>query len=94
MTDKELIARLKVWGKAGIHTIATAADRIETLLNEAALNKAAYDGLASLLLSVQQDCIKERQRADLMEEEMEMWKGRAIQLMEGPNPNYKLEDFK
>lgn len=64
MTDEELIARL--------HKIAChmAADRIEALVNEAVLNKAAYDGLASLLLSVQQDYIKERQRADSLESEL------------------------
>lgn len=39
----------------------------EELENEAVLSKAAYEGVSSLLLSVQQDCIKERQRAERLE---------------------------
>lgn len=45
-------------------------ERIEALVNEAVLNKAAYEGVSSLLLSVQQDCIKERQRAERLEAAM------------------------
>ena len=45
---------------------ALRAER-DALVNEAVLSKAAYEGVSSLLLSVQQDCIKERQRADRLE---------------------------
>lgn len=65
MTDEELIARLR-----SVHTSAddeAAADRMEALVNEAVLSKAAYEGVSSMLLSVQQDCIKERQRAKAAE---------------------------
>lgn len=42
---------------------------VERLRNDAALKKAECDGLGSLLLSVQQDCIAERKRADKAEAE-------------------------
>ena len=67
MTDEELIARLReIQGQAGLFASA-AADRVEALVKEAVLSKAAYEGVSSLLLSVQQDCIKERQRAERLE---------------------------
>jgi hypothetical protein len=50
-----------------------AADRIEQLENNAVLSKAAYDGLLSLLLSVQQDCIKEYNRAEKAEAERDKY---------------------
>ena len=65
MSDEELIARLRE-GATWDDDIA-AADRIEALVKEAVLSKAAYEGVSSLLLSVQQDCIKERQRAERLE---------------------------
>ena len=61
MSDAELIARLR---KYKDDLLSIAADRIEALVNEAVLSKAAYEGVSSLLLSVQQDCIKERQRPE------------------------------
>lgn len=68
MTDEELIARLREIGKFSFGwTADQAADRIEALVNEAVLNKAAYESVSSLLLSVQQDCIKEHQRAERLE---------------------------
>ena len=64
MTDEELIARMR---QVEWEPCQLAADRIEALVNEAVLSKAAYEGVSSLLLSVQQDCIKERQRAERLE---------------------------
>ena len=49
--------------------------RIEALENEAVLSKAAYEGVSSLLLSVQQDCIKERQRAERLEAALQWCSG-------------------
>lgn len=74
MTDEELIARWddyvesmgSVMGEVE-HMAQQMRDRIEALVNEAVLRKAAYKGVVSLLLSVQQDCIKERQRAKQLE---------------------------
>ncbi len=45
---------------------ARLAEVIEVGGNAQALSNAAYDGLSSLLLSVQQDCIKERARAEAL----------------------------
>lgn len=42
------------------------ADYIEQLENQATLHQASYAGLSSLLLSVQQDCIRERNRANAL----------------------------
>lgn len=68
MTDEELIARLRHGGRIVQGNYAhVAAGRIEALVNEAVLSKAAYEGVSSLLLSVQEDCIKERQRAERLE---------------------------
>jgi hypothetical protein len=44
-----------------------AADLIEQYENEKVLSKAAYEGMSSLLLSVQKDCIAEKRRADIAE---------------------------
>jgi hypothetical protein len=48
---------------------ARLAEVIEVGENAQALSKAAYEGLSSLLLSVQQDCIKEHARAEAAEAE-------------------------
>lgn len=69
MTDKELIARLRKadeYEPLG-HDGWEAADRIEALVKQAVMDKAAYEGVSSMLLSVQEDCIKERQRAERLE---------------------------
>jgi|DEB0MinimDraft_6_1074348.scaffolds.fasta_scaffold06150_7 hypothetical protein len=52
---------------ASVELIEALADRIEELERERVLSKAAYDGVSSLLLSVQQDCIKEHNRAEAAE---------------------------
>lgn len=67
MTDEELIARLRDGCNLQQRDGERAAARIEALVNEAVLSRAAYEGVSSLLLSVQQDCIKERQRAERLE---------------------------
>ena len=64
MTDEELLLWLRV---EDTNLTDFAANRIEALVNEAVLSKAAYEGVSYLLLSVQQDCIKERQRAERLE---------------------------
>lgn len=39
-------------------------------INQAVLSKASYDGLGSIFLSLQKDCIAERIRADDLEKEL------------------------
>ena len=77
MTDEELIALLLDWNEHDEGKIndarEAAAARIEVLVNEAVLNKAAYEGVSSLLLSVQQDCIKEHQHTEELERACKEW---------------------
>jgi hypothetical protein len=61
---------------ARIDALRVAASReaelrtqVKRLTNEAVLKKAECDGLGSLLLSVQKDCIEERKRANKAEAE-------------------------
>lgn len=84
MTDEELVKRLrdKHCCESPNCNCDEAADRIEALVNEAVLSKAAYEGVSSLLLSVQQDCIKERQRAERLEEAL-LWCSGSADFNEG-----------
>ena len=65
MTDEELITTLR--GRNGFGWTEDAADRVEQLVNEKVLNKAAYEGVSSLLLSTQKDSIANHGRAELTE---------------------------
>lgn len=59
----------------------------EELENEAVLRKAAYEWVSSLLLSVQQDCIKERQHAERLEAKLAKAvateRARIVKLLDG-----------
>ena len=50
-----------------------AEAEVQEMRNAAVLSKAAYEGLSSLLLSVQQDCIAEHKRAEAAEAEAAKW---------------------
>jgi hypothetical protein len=58
----------------------------ERLENEAVLRKAAYDGVGSLLLEVQQDCIAEHNRATTAETALTEAKRREEKLVEALEP--------
>lgn len=72
----------------GAKTITQLLRQLDAVGNEAILSRAAYEGVGSLLLSVQKDCIAERARADaaaaqLREAEQLAWNnGRADLLRE------------
>ncbi len=69
-----------------LETLAAERDvlaaRVAELENAAILSKAAYEGVGSLLLSVQQDCIKEHNRAEAAETKLAASEAREAKLRE------------
>lgn len=69
MTNDELIALLLKAPADGLGTenlCIAAAERLEALVKQAVIDRAAYEGVSSMLLSLQEDCIKERNRAEML----------------------------